>query len=36
MRGAMPCYCVVSLPDILGVAKGLDITCTTNEEALPP
>jgi saccharopine dehydrogenase-like NADP-dependent oxidoreductase len=35
-RGAMPCYGVVGLKDILDVAQGLDITCTTNEEALPP
>lgn len=35
-RGATPCYGVVSLSDIIEVANGLDITCTKNEEALPP
>jgi saccharopine dehydrogenase-like NADP-dependent oxidoreductase len=35
-RGAMPCHGVVGLKDILDVAQGLDITCITNEEALPP
>lgn len=34
-RGAMPCYGVASLIDILAEANGLDITCTTNEETLP-
>jgi saccharopine dehydrogenase-like NADP-dependent oxidoreductase len=35
-RGAMACFGVVSLTDILAEASGLDISCTTYEEALPP
>lgn len=34
-RGAMPCYGVVGLADILAEANGLDITCTTNERSPP-
>jgi saccharopine dehydrogenase-like NADP-dependent oxidoreductase len=34
--GAIACHGIVSLTDILDVATGLDITCTTHEEALPP
>lgn len=34
-RGATACYGVVSLDNILAEAAGLDITCTTHEEALP-
>ena len=35
-RGAKACFGVVSLADILAEANGLDISCATNEEALPP
>lgn len=35
-RGAMPCYGLLRLSDILAEAQGLDITCTTNEKPLPP
>jgi saccharopine dehydrogenase-like NADP-dependent oxidoreductase len=34
--GAMACYGLASLSDILAVAHGLDITCSTHETALPP
>ncbi len=30
-RGALPCYGFSSLPEILAVAEGLDITCTAHE-----
>jgi saccharopine dehydrogenase-like NADP-dependent oxidoreductase len=35
-RGAKACFGVVSLEDILAEASGLDISCATHEEALPP
>ncbi|HEX2840943.1 saccharopine dehydrogenase family protein [Hyphomicrobium sp.] len=34
--GALPCHGLVPLADILAEAQGLDITCTTNKEPLPP
>jgi hypothetical protein len=35
-RGALPCYGLVPLPDILAEAQGLDITCTGKQKPLPP
>ncbi len=35
-RGAMACYGLVPLSDILAVAAGLDIACSANERPLPP
>lgn len=34
-RGAWPCHGIVSLTDILAEMKGLDITCSAHETALP-
>lgn len=34
-RGAMPCYALARLDEILAEAQGLDIICTTNEIPLP-
>lgn len=34
-RGAWPCQGIVRLDDIVAETHGLDITCTTNETALP-
>jgi len=34
--GAMPCFGVVGLSDIMAEAHGLDITRTTHEKTLPP
>lgn len=34
-HGALPCHGIVPLADLLAEAQGLDITCTTHEEALP-
>lgn len=34
-RGAMPCYALARLDEILAEVQGLDIICTTNEKPLP-